>query len=314
MNTPARPSPPAGPADERLSPNSAHAVNPDAAAAADADPRRAVRLRSPRPDPASAGAASDSAASDASVSDPVPSGCAAAQATPKRLLDRLRAAIRVRHYSIRTEDAYVDWARRFILFHDKRHPSELGASEVAAFLTHLAVNRGVAASTQNQAKSALLFLYREVLGAQLPWLDEIVGAKSPRRLPVVLTPSQVRALLHELSGTMGLVASLLYGTGMRLLEGLRLRVKDIEFERREIVIRDGKGGKDRVTVLPENLMLPLGELISRRRALHNRDLAAGAGEVWLPDALAVKYPRVARAWAGSGCSPAASPASTRAAA
>ena len=165
----------------------------------------------------------------------------------------------MRHYSIRTEDAYADWARRFILFHGKRHPLELGAAEVAAFLTYLAVQRNVAASTQNQAKSALLFLYRVVLGVQLPWLDEVVGAKSARRLPVVLTPSQVRALLHELNGTMGLVASLLYGTGMRLLEGLRLRVKDIDFERREIVIRDGKGGKDRVTVLPENLMLPLGE-------------------------------------------------------
>ncbi len=158
-------------------------------------------------------------------------------AAPPRLLDRLREAIRVRHYSIRTEDAYADWARRFIVFHGKRHPLDLGAAEVAAFLTHLAVQRNVAASTQNQAKSALLFLYRVVLGVELPWLDEVIGAKSPRRLPVVLTPAQVRALLHELNGTMGLVASLLYGTGMRLLEGLRLRVKDIDFERREIVSR-----------------------------------------------------------------------------
>ncbi len=221
---------------------------------------------------------------------------AAAGSPPPRLLDRLRHAIRVRHYSIRTEDAYVDWARRFIVFHDKRHPADLGPAEVMAFLTHLAVNRGVAASTQNQAKSALLFLYRVVLAVELPWLDEVIGAKSPRRLPVVLTPGQVRSLLHELSGTMGLVASLLYGTGMRLLEGLRLRVKDIDFERREIVIRDGKGGKDRVTVLPENLMLPLGELLARRQALHNRDLAAGLGEVWLPDALALKYPRAPAAW------------------
>ena len=217
-------------------------------------------------------------------------------AAAPRLLQRLREAIRVRHYSIRTEDAYADWARRFILFHGKRHPQDLGADEVAAFLTYLAVQRNVAASTQNQAKSALLFLYRVVLGVELPWLDEVIGAKAPRRLPVVLTPTEVRALLHELSGTMGLVASLLYGTGMRLLEGLRLRVKDVEFERREIVIRDGKGGKDRVTVLPENLMLPLGEHIARRRALHNRDLAAGLGEVWLPDALAVKYPHAPRAW------------------
>ena len=223
--------------------------------------------------------------------DTTPSG-----ATPPRLLDRLRAAIRVRHYSIRTEDAYADWARRFILFHDKRHPLNLGASEVAAFLTYLAVQRNVAASTQNQAKSALLFLYRVVLEIELPWLDEVVGAKTPRRLPVVLTPGQVRSLLHQLSGTMGLVASLLYGTGMRLLEGLRLRIKDIDFERREIVIREGKGGKDRVTVLPENLMLPLAGHISRRRALHDKDLASGAGEVWLPDALAVKYPRAPKDW------------------
>jgi integron integrase len=215
---------------------------------------------------------------------------------PPRLLDRLREAIRVRHYSIRTEDTYTDWARRFILFHDKRHPLELGAPEVAAFLTDLAVNRGVAPSTQNQAKSALLFLYRVVLGVQLPWLDEIVAAKDQRRLPVVLTPSEVRSLLHELNGTMGLLASLLYGTGMRLLEGLRLRVKDVGFERREILVRDGKGGKDRVTVLPENLMLPLQEQLSRTKAQHDRDLAEGMGAVWLPDALAVKFPRAPRAW------------------
>lgn len=221
---------------------------------------------------------------------------ATAQAPPPRLLDRLRDATRVRHYSIRTEDAYADWARRFILFNDKRHPLDLGAPEVAAFLSHLAVDRQVAASTQNQAKSALLFLYKAVLGIDLPWLDEIIGAKTPRRLPVVLTPSQVRSLLHELNGTMALIASLLYGTGMRLLEGLRLRVQDIEVERREIVIRDGKGGKDRVTVLPENLILPMAEYVARRRALHNKDLAEGLGVVWLPDALAVKYPSAAKSW------------------
>ena len=240
-----------------------------------------------------AGTAPGGTSPDSARFEQAPPGTAA-----PRLLQRLREAIRVRHYSIRTEDAYADWARRFILFHGKRHPLDLGADEVAAFLTYLAVQRNVAASTQNQAKSALLFLYRVVLGIELPWLDEVIGAKAPRRLPVVLTPTEVRSLVHELSGTMGLVASLLYGTGMRLLEGLRLRVKDVEFERREIVIRDGKGGKDRVTVLPENLMLPLNEHISRRRALHNKDLAAGAGagEVWLPDALAVKYPQAAQAW------------------
>ncbi len=190
----------------------------------------------------------------------------------------------------------MDWARRFILFHDKRHPKDMGASQVQAFLTHLAVDRRVAASTQNQAKSALLFLYREVLAVQLPWLDEVVVAKDRRRLPVVLTSSEVRALLHELSGTMGLVAGLLYGTGMRLLEALRLRVKDVDFERREVVVRDGKGGKDRVTVLPENAVLPLREQLSRTKARHDRDLAEGFGAVWLPKALAVKYPNAARAW------------------
>jgi len=205
--------------------------------------------------------------------------------------------MRVRHYSLRTERAYLDWVRRFVLFHGKRHPERLGAAEVQAFLTHLAVERSVSSSTQNQAKSALLFLYREVLGLQLPWLDEIVGARLSRRLPVVLTPSEVRSLLAEMSGgTLGLVASLLYGTGMRLLEALRLRVKDLEFERREIVVRDGKGAKDRVTVLPENLVLPLQTHLSRVRRLHLRDLGAGRGDVWLPDALEVKYPGVARQW------------------
>ena len=230
----------------------------------------------------------------------------AAAASPARLLDQLRRAIRVRHYSIRTEATYVDWVRRFILFHDKRHPLELGAPEVAAFLTHLAVDRSVSPSTQNQAKSALLFLYKVVLCLQLPWLDEIVAAKDARRLPVVLTPSEVRGLLHELSGTMGLVASLLYGTGMRLLEALRLRIKDVDFERREVLVRDGKGAKDRVTVLPENLMLPLREQMTRARALHARDLSEGLGAVWLPDALAVKYPSAPKAWGWQWVFPSAS--------
>lgn len=213
-----------------------------------------------------------------------------------RLLDRLRTRIRVLHYSIRTEQAYVDWARRFILFHGKRHPQELGAAEIEAFLSNLAIERNVSASTQNQAKAALLFLYREVLGVQLPWLDEIVSAKGARRLPVVLTQRQVGALLAELNGTMWLIASLLYGTGMRLLEGLRLRVKDMEFERREIVVREGKGNKDRVTVLPENLIGPLREQLAKSRRLHNEDLADGLGEVYLPHALATKYRNAARAW------------------
>jgi integron integrase len=215
---------------------------------------------------------------------------------PPRLLDRMRQAIRVRHFAIRTEQTYVDWARRYILFHGKRHPQTLGAAEVEAFLTHLAVERGVAPATQSQAKAALLFLYREVLGVQLPWLDDVVIAKPSRHLPVVLTPREVAALLQQMSGTTGLLAALLYGTGMRLLEGLRLRVKDIEFERRALLVRDGKGGKDRVTVLPENLVLPLREQLAHAQALHARDLRAGHGGVWLPDALAVKYPNAARAW------------------
>ncbi len=213
-----------------------------------------------------------------------------------RLLDRVRREIRVRHYSIRTEGAYVDWIRRFIIFNDKRHPDELGPSEVAAFLTYLAVDRRVAPATQAQAKSAILFLYKVVLDAQLPWLEEIVAAKSARRLPVVLTVSEVRALLEQMNGSVGLVCALLYGTGMRLLEGLRLRIKDVEFVRREILVRDGKGGKDRVTVLPENLMLPLQQQISKARALHGRDLSEGFGSVWLPGALDVKFPNAARQW------------------
>ncbi len=220
---------------------------------------------------------------------------AVSQDSPK-LLDRLRAEIRVRHYSIRTEEAYVDWVRRFILFHGKRHPKEMGAEEVRDFLSHLATERNVSASTQNQAKSALLFLYREVLKIELPWLDEVIAAKAARRLPVVLTPTETRRLLNAMSGTMGLVASLLYGTGMRLLEGLRLRVKDVEFERREIIVREGKGNKDRVTVLPENLILPLQAHLAKVKVLHERDLEAGFGDVYLPDALAKKYPKAGKTW------------------
>ena len=167
---------------------------------------------------------------------------------------------------------------------------------MAAFLTHLAVERHVSASTQNQAKSALLFLYQRVLQVDLPWLEEVITARNHRKLPVVLTHSEVRALLHEMNGTMGLVASLLYGTGMRLLEGLRLRVKDVELERRELVVRDGKGGKDRVTVLPENLLLPLRDQLAVARVQHDQDLRDGLGGVWLPDALSVKYPAAPRAW------------------
>lgn len=221
---------------------------------------------------------------------------AAAPASPK-LLHRMRDHLRTRHYSIRTEAAYLDWVRRFILFHGKRHPADMGAAEVGAFLTHLAVDRQVSASTQNQAKSEILYLYKEVLQVHLPWLDEVVQAKAPKRSPVVLTPSEVRDLLMHMNGTTGLIARLLYGTGMRLLEALRLRVKDMEFARREIVIREGKGNKDRVTVLPENLIADLQAQLQRARALHEKDLEAGLGRVYLPHALAVKYPEADRSWA-----------------
>lgn len=229
------------------------------------------------------------------VTSPVSPPANTAPSEP-RLLDRLRQEIGVRHYSIRTEEAYADWVRRFIVFHGKRHPKELGAAEVAAFLTHLAVERQVAPATQGQAKSAILFLYRMVLKVHLPWLEEIVAARTGRRLPVVLTASEVRSLLDQMSGPVGLVASVLYGTGMRLTEGLRLRVKDVEFQRREILVRDGKGTKDRVTVLPENLILPLQEQMSRARALHQRDLSMGFGDVRLPGALDAKYPNAPKAW------------------
>jgi integron integrase len=212
-------------------------------------------------------------------------------------LDLLRERIRLRHYSIRTEDTYVDWVRRFILFHDRRHPAEMGKLELEAFLTHLAVERNVAASTQNQAKSALLFLYREVLELELPWLDDVEKAKKPKRLPVVLTEAEVEAVLGELEGVWRLLGRLLYGSGLRLMEGVRLRVKDVEFSRREIVVREGKGFKDRVTMLPDSLVEPLQTHLKKVRKLHEQDLAAGFGEVYLPYALARKYPSASREWA-----------------
>ena len=214
-----------------------------------------------------------------------------------RLLDQVRDRVRVKHYSIRTEQAYVEWIRRFVIFAGMRHPRDLGRAEVEAFLTHLAVAGRVSASTQNQAKSALLFLYKEVLGAELPWLDGIESAKRPARLPVVLTPAEVEAVLALVAGTPGLILRLLYGTGMRIMECLRLRVKDVDFARREILVRDGKGAKDRVTVLPERLGVPLREHLVRVRALHHADLAAGVAGVYLPFALARKYPNADREWA-----------------
>lgn len=211
-----------------------------------------------------------------------------------RLLDQVRDRIRFKQYSIRTERAYVDWIRQFILFHGKRHPAEMGAAEVEAFLTHLAVAGNVAASTQNQALSALLFLYREVLATDLPWLDGVARAKKPARLPVVLTREEVRATLAHLEGRHWLIASLLYGAGLRLMECLRLRIKDVDFARREIMVRGGKGGRDRVTMLPDTLSDALHGQVQRAGELHRQDVAAGFGWVWLPKALARKYPQAPR--------------------
>ena len=205
--------------------------------------------------------------------------------------------MRFKHYSLRTEQAYLDWIRRFIRHFGKRHPRDLGAGDVEAFLTHLAVVGRVAASTQNQAKSALLFLYREVIGVELPWLDKVESAKAPRRLPVVLTRAEVASLLAALRGTHWLIANLLYGTGMRVMECLRLRVKDVDFGRGEVLVRDGKGFKDRVTMLPTSLESPLLDHLRKVRRLHDDDLACGRGDVYLPYALARKYPAAAREWA-----------------
>jgi len=217
--------------------------------------------------------------------------------TPPKLLDQVRDKIRVKHYSIRTETQYLQWIKRFIFFHGKRHPRDMGAAEVEEFLSHLATEGNVSASTQNQALSALLFLYREVLGIVLPWMDTMVRAKKPQRLPVVLNRSEVALVLERMEGTYSLMARLLYGTGMRLMECCRLRVKDIDFGQREILIREGKGAKDRVTMLPETLILPLQEHLLKRRRLYEDDFAKGMAEVFLPDALARKYPNAASEWA-----------------
>jgi integron integrase len=215
---------------------------------------------------------------------------------PPKLLDQVRDRLRVKHYSIRTETQYLQWIKRFILFHGKRHPSEMNAAEVEAFLTHLAVEGQVSASTQNQALSAILFLYKEVLAINLPWLDNVVRAKRPQRLPVVLTRSEVREVLARIPGIYGLMANLLYGTGMRIMECVRLRVKDVDFERYEIVVRDGKGNKDRVTMLPSIIVPLLQTHLQQRKALFEDDKLLGKAEVYLPDALARKYPNAATEW------------------
>ncbi|MDG9926161.1 MULTISPECIES: integron integrase [unclassified Pseudomonas] len=223
-----------------------------------------------------------------------------------RLLDQMREQIRLRHYSIRTERVYCEWVRRFIRFHNYRHPADMAAAEVEAFLSDLAVRRNVSASTQNQALAALLFLYKKVLQVELPWLGDVVRAKRPARLPVVLSVEEVQHLLGQLSGDIWLMASLLYGAGMRLMEVARLRVKDVDFARGEILVRDGKGMKDRVTVLPRRLEVPLKKHLAVVRAKHEAELQAGRGDVYLPDALERKYPKAPWEWAWQYVFPAAS--------
>lgn len=232
----------------------------------------------------------------AMVGDGPPTIRTGSQPGPPRLLDRVRIEIRTRHYSRKTEKAYVGWIRRFVLHHDKRHPAEMGEAEVTAFLSDLATRGRVSASTQNQALSAILFLYQAVLKQELPWMEGIVRAKRPVHVPVVLTRGEVRAILDLLDGTPHLAASLMYGSGLRLMECLRLRVKDVDFDRNEITVRDGKGQKDRVTMLPSALRQPLIEQLERARLQHRADRVRGWGAVELPYALARKYPNEATQW------------------
>jgi len=216
---------------------------------------------------------------------------------PKKLLDQVRDAIRLKHYSLRTERSYCDWIERFIRFHDLRHPSQMNETDVTAFLTHLARDGRVAASTQNQALSALLFLYKEVLKQEIGWLEGVERAKRPTRIPVVLTRDEVHKLLGHLQGMPRLMAGLLYGSGLRLMECVRLRVKDVDFGYGRITVRDGKGAKDRITMLPVNLAAPLQRHLDKVKAQHEQDVEDGLGEVYLPDALDGKYHGAARSWA-----------------
>jgi integron integrase len=223
-----------------------------------------------------------------------------------KLLDRLRNAIRTRHYSPRTEEAYLMWAKRFILFHNKRHPSSMGAEEVNAFLSALALHDRVSASTQNQALNALLFLYRHVLQDPLPWLQDVVRAQRPIHLPVVLTPDEARMVIERMNGVARLVAQLLYGSGLRLMEALTLRVKDVDFTRKQLMVRDTKGKRDRATMLPESTIAVLRTHLERVRETHDDDLRAGFGAVVLPDALSRKIPRAPKEWTWQWVFPATS--------
>jgi len=216
------------------------------------------------------------------------------QQHPPKLMDLVSAAIRTKHYSYRTEQTYKDWIKRYILFHNKRHPKDMGAPEIQAFITHLAVEKNVAASTQNQALSAILFLYRHVLQIEIDPPADIIRAKESKTLPVVLTPAEARALIANMSGVTQLMAKILYGSGLRLMECIRLRVKDIDFGNRQIIVRDGKGEDDRVTILPDSLIPDLQRQIRTVQRIHQTDLADGFGEVWLPYALARKYPNASR--------------------
>lgn len=217
------------------------------------------------------------------------------QSKPK-LLDQVRTAIRLRHYSLRTEKAYVHWIKRFILFHNKRHPCEMGESEVGQFLSFLATESHVSASTQNQALNALLFLYREVLETPIGYINGVVRAKRPKRLPVVLSRPEVKGILEFLEGTEWLMAMLLYGAGLRLMECLRLRVKDIDLVTNQIIVRGGKGDKDRVTMLPTAVQEPLRRHLAAVKTQYQRDVASGQGGVSLPDALEKKYPTASKEW------------------
>jgi integron integrase len=223
-----------------------------------------------------------------------------------KFMEQCREAMRFHRLALRTEEAYLQWIKRFIFFHDQRHPKDMGEPEVKVFLTHLAADRLVAASTQNQALGALLFMYQKVLGRELDFLDGFDRAPRRVRVPVVLSRDEVQRLLTAVPDKYRLFCQLLYGTGMRLMEGLRLRVKDVDFERNQIVIHDGKGMKDRVTMLPDKLKLELQRQLQRAKLLHEKDLAAGLGTVWLPGALQVKYPGAEREWVWQWVFPAAS--------
>lgn len=223
-------------------------------------------------------------------------GRSSAIGTKPKLLNQLREALRSRHCSRRTEQTYVMWVKRFIFFHNVRHPQEMAEPEINAFLTHLAVKEKVSASTQNQALSALLFLYRHVLGCEIGDLGEVIRARKPKRLPVVMTRDEVKAVLNHLTGDKWLMASLLYGAGLRLMECLRLRVQDIDFARNEITVRDGKGCKDRVTMLPQSLKTPLQDHLRKVKTIHEKDVRDGWGHVQMPDALDRKYPNAPADW------------------